>query len=62
MPPGKEDKTITMDERSPSAIQAPAGTPIEPKRAMNAYSRNPIPFRLIGIIEMRVMTGTKIMK
>jgi len=51
-----------MDDTRPSAMQDSVETPMAEKRLINAYSRKPIPLRLTGIIEMRVMTGTKIRK
>jgi hypothetical protein len=61
-PPGNEDKIITADESKPRAMQEAAGKPIAPKRLTNPYSRRPMPFRLIGIMDIKVMTGTNTRK
>lgn len=42
-------------------MQEATGMPMELKRLINADSLNPIPLKLMGIIVIRVITGTKIM-
>ena len=65
IPPGREDKIITIEDITPRARHEAGGIWMEwmePNRLTKEVSRNPMPFTLIGIIEIRVITGTKIRK
>ena len=56
------DRIITADDSNPKAMQDSRAIPIELNKLRNAYSRNPIPFRLTGIIDTSVMTGMNTQK
>ena len=62
IPPGREVNSITIEESNPNAMHETGKMPMALNRLIKEYSRNPMPFKLIGIIEIKVMTGTKIRK